>query len=674
LSHRRLLGLLVGTALLAGCGGGGNTTPAPAPVVVPSVDPNSGTATQSIPASGGSLSATAGTNTVTVTAPAGAFPSGATVTLTIVSSSSIPASGQRKVQAAPSGQLVAFTIDAGSATPAVPLTVAVTGATVPSGATPRLSGYNAGAYDDVAAESATGSTLTTTSDVHFPGVTLTSKTLYVLYAGSALGSGDGTITVNGPAAAVPTGSTATFTAAEATANGFPYLARTFTYALDNPNAGAINASSGVFTAGATGAGATVTATDTSVATRTGTKAVSTASSRPGVGTSARYTGVLTENDTNNIIGSSPVSATSTAAVTSNVTTSTDGFGNTVFSNAESDVAQLRTTFVSTTATVAYQNVTGGTNVRTLSTIATDSSGVSLETDYASTNGLVTILPETDGMTFSNDGALTYKETDPGINPGGVTTTNVVNGDGTYTRTTNTIDSFGNPQQDVSTQTVTFTGQYLIHELAGPGTAGRAFTFTAPAGGNPPTIGYYDLTAAGALGTQRGQIQPAFNWLASVTRLVTETDTVAANQPLDASCAPTSAYVKNSTLVKQVLTTVDIVFGTYETRTSSSYDQPGPGTVCTVVSDAIQNFYDYSGQEGGFRLFPAQSSTPVATVQIKESLSLQSVTTPSSNARSAQSVGGGFVLPRSVVVSRVDSIVHQNAMKRLLSLRKAGGNR
>ncbi|MDB5092492.1 MAG: hypothetical protein JWO85_593, partial [Candidatus Eremiobacteraeota bacterium] len=357
-----------------------------------------------------------------------------------------------------------------------------------------------------------------------------------------------------------------------------------------------------------------------------------------------------------------------------VTTALDGTGNTVFTSVEADVAQLRTTNVTTTAAIAYQTVNGAGGVRTLSTIATDSNGVTLETDYGSNNGLVTVLPETGGTTFSNDGALTYKETDPGINPAGVTTTNVVNADGTYARTTNTIDGFGNPQQDVSTQTATLTGQYLIHELAGPGTAGRAFTFTAPAGSTPPTIGYYNLTAAGALGSQRAQTQPGFNWLAGVTSLVSETDTITANQALDPSCAPAAAYNKNSTLVKQVFTTIDVVFGTYETRTTSSYDQQGPGTVCTVVSDTIQNFYDYSQQLGNIRLFPAQTSpTPVAVVQINESLSLQSVTTPSSTARSAQSVGGGFILPHSLVVSRVEHAVHQNAMKRLLSLRKAGGN-
>lgn len=582
----------------------------------------------------------------------------------------------RQTKSAPTGQLVAFTLDAGGVAPALPLSATAT-VTAPSGTTPRLSGYNNGAYDDIAAATAAATSVSTTTDVHFPGMTLASHTIYVFYALATLGSGDGTVTLSGPASAVPNGSTATFSASEATANGFPYLARAFTYSLDNPNAGTINASTGVFTAGGTGAGGNVTATDTAVTTRTGTKPVSTTSSRPGVGTSASYaatfTGTLTVVNTNNIINSTPVTATSTSAVTTNVTTALNGIGNTVFTSAEADVAQLRTTNVTTAATVAYEPVSGGTDVRTLTSVATDSNGVILETDYGLNNGLVTILPEVNGATFTNDGALTYKETDPGISPGSVTTTNLINGDGTYTRTTNSIDAFGNPQVDTSTQTATLNGSYYIHELAGPGTAGRAFVMTAPAGGNPPTIGYYNLTATNTLGSARAQIQPGYNWLAGVTALVSETDTITANQTLAASCAPATAFNKSSTLVQQVLTSYDVVFGTLETRTISSYDQVGPGTVCTVVSDLVQNFYDYSQQQGNIRLDPAQTSTPVTSVQISETLSLQSVTMPNSKARSTQSVGGGFVLPASVVASRVEAIVHQKAMKRLLSLRKAGGN-
>jgi hypothetical protein len=401
-----------------------------------------------------------------------------------------------------------------------------------------------------------------------------------------------------------------------------------------------------------------------------------------VGTTANYTGTLTETDTNNVIGSSPVSTTSTAQVTSAVKTSTDGSGNTVFTNSETDAAQLKTTSASIVATVAFQSVPAGTNVRTLSTVETDSTGAIFETDFGKNNGLVDVLPETDGATFANDGGLTYKETDPGVTAGAVTTTRLQNPDGSYAMTTNTIDSYGNPRTNTATQAVDKSGAYFIQALAvmsgGNVTSlGRAFTFAAPVGAAPPQIAYNNLTAAGAVGTARVQTQPGVNWLANATSLVSETDTITANQKLDTSCAPAAAFAGTATLVKQVVTTVDVVLGSIETRTTSSYDQFVPGTICAVVSDSIQNFYDYSEQEGNIRLFPAQTATPVATVTVNETLSLQSVKPPStgsSAARSTSSLAAGFVLPHSLVASRVEHVVHQQALRRLLALRSAGGNK
>ncbi|MDB5043726.1 MAG: hypothetical protein JWN27_4452 [Candidatus Eremiobacteraeota bacterium] len=399
------------------------------------------------------------------------------------------------------------------------------------------------------------------------------------------------------------------------------------------------------------------------------------------GVSANYTGTLTETDTNNVIGASPVSTTSTAQVTSLVKTTRDISGNTVFTNTETDVAQLRTTSASIVATVVYQTVPAGTNVRTLSTVETDSSGAIFETDFGKNNGLVDILPEADGVTFTNDGGLTYKETDPGVNPGAVTTTRQQNPDGSYSSTTNTLDASGIPRTNTATEGVDQSGTYRIEALAAVDAGGnvtslgRAFTFAAPVGAAPPAIGYYNLTAAGSLGSVRVQTQPGVNWLPNVTSLVSETDTISANQKLDTSCAPAAAFAGTATLVKQVVTTVDVVLGTIETRTTSAYDQFIPGTVCAVVSDSIQNFYDYSQQEGNFRLFPAQTATPVATVTVNETLSLQSVTPPStsSSARSTSSLGAGLVLPHSLVASRVEHVVHQQGLRRLLTRRSAGGN-
>ena len=145
-----------------------------------------------------------------------------------------------------------------------------------------LSGYNGSAFADVATTTYANQVYSETTDPHYPGVTLASPTLYVLYsvATASVAAPTATITVSGPATVSP-GLQATYTAAEATSNGFPFIGHTFTYSVSSASLGSINSSTGVLSGAATGGLGSVNATDSAVATFTGTLSVADSTARPG---------------------------------------------------------------------------------------------------------------------------------------------------------------------------------------------------------------------------------------------------------------------------------------------------------------------------------------------------------------------------------------------------------
>ncbi len=395
------------------------------------------------------------------------------------------------------------------------------------------------------------------------------------------------------------------------------------------------------------------------------------------GNQAQFTGTLTEADVNNVIASTPVSTTTTSTVADAVATGVDGQGNVTFTSTESDTAPLRTITTTTVATVAYQPQSGGAvDVRALKTVANDSNGVTYETDYGSNNGLLTVLPENAGS-FTNDAAETYKETDPGQNVGStggqnVTTTRTVNPDGSYTQTTGTFDYNLQPVTNTAQEAADFSGTLALDNL--PGT--RLYTFSAPAGG-AITFVYHN----GA--TNKDSTSTVPDWIpAALAKPSAETDTIAAGSALDPSCKAGAAFPTTANKTTQTITAADAVLGTLETRTTTSYDVLGAGTICSTVTDAIQTFYDFSEQEGEVpRLIYASTGTalvPTETVTVTETLSLQSTNAPGApGASSARRVpasveAAGLIVPPALVSARAEHLVHQRALQRLAALRRLGG--
>ncbi len=388
---------------------------------------------------------------------------------------------------------------------------------------------------------------------------------------------------------------------------------------------------------------------------------------------ASYTGTLKQSVVNNLISSSPVTTATGSTVTANVSTSLDANGNPVFTSTESDVSPLSTLTTTTTTTMQYASANGQITVRAVSTSAKDSNGVTYQTNYqnaqgAYTNGVQTVLPEVAGSYTWNDASETYTETDPGINvtssgqqPSIVKT---IDGLGGYSLTRTELASTGSLANDTASADDAFNGTLVLPAIPG----GRTFTFTAPSGG---TISY--VYANGATGSKTTTTVPS--WIpTTLTKPSTETDTVTTGVALDPTCTPKLLYALANKVV-QTFTTADAVYGTLETKTTTSYDVAGPGTVCAIVNDTLQTFYDYSAAQGPApRLFPANSATvPAEVISYTETLSLQT-TTASSTSRATQSVTPGTLVPSSLLLAKVQHLVHQQAMRSLTTVRTFGGTK
>ncbi len=393
------------------------------------------------------------------------------------------------------------------------------------------------------------------------------------------------------------------------------------------------------------------------------------------GITAVYTGTYAESDTNTAISSSPVSTVQNGTVSMNVGTTNDSSGHTVYTSNETDALTLRTLTSTTKATVAFQAQSGNqTNVRTLNTSETDSTGASYTTTYGANNGLQTIIPEQTG-TFSNDAAEVYTESDPGATVGAsgqtVTTTRTVAPDGSYNETV-ALTIQPNPDENEMASDYSAREELLLF--------GGGYEFTAPTNGKI-TYGFYPSTTNfSPTLSSTPQFTTTFpSWIpASQTHPTMESDTITAGAALDARCPNQGPFPYAPNAVKQVVTSVDSALGTLETRTTQTFDVAGAGSVCVTVDDTIQGFYDYSGQEGPFLLVYSNNAKALLVTTISEVLGLKSLngSTTLAATRSAASLKGAAALPalmpRSVVVTGFEQRVHQAVLRRLNAARAAKG--
>jgi hypothetical protein len=402
------------------------------------------------------------------------------------------------------------------------------------------------------------------------------------------------------------------------------------------------------------------------------------SQRPAnVGDSLSYTGTTSEVLTANLLatpvpvpnGSAPGPSpspvppafTQTGTVTETVSvTATPAAGQITTASDEIDTYQLETLETKTTANIAYASSGSSTNVQQLSTSATDSDGSTFANTYTATSGVIAVLPETNGASFTNDASDTYTETDPGIGGSLPSDQRVTNTDGSYTDTQVNTDGTQNVAQakaDLS-GSYSFVGGYFLATFSAPTANGIPVALQA---GGP---GYY--------GSPDNFEEPL--WYPSVSSpLYTEADTVATATSLDPACG--TAYGSTGNLTTRTIASIDPIFGTLTSEATKTYDVTGVGVVCTVFNETVTQFLDYSLQTG-YLLFYAQTGTqPLFTTTYNEVLSLKSATvagepTTQSTARKTAAVTTKTVpdlVSRAAIANahaRFEHRVRQDQLKRV----------
>jgi hypothetical protein len=602
---------------------------------------------------------------VTVTVPAGALSATTSMTVSVYLAGSLPKplqSKQRGVRSLPSGITPIIEVAIDTSPPATllkPLKLSLANPGPPAGSVYRLAGYGTNGFMDVdtvawAAGGLNVGVATEDNNNAYANASLAIQALYGFYTVPLANAAPAPTLIaaaTGPAT-LEAGATAQYGATETDGNGFPVLQHAFAFSVDNPAMGTI-APAGLLSAGATDTTGNVVASDTTVGSATpGKLPVHVSSARPNAsGDKFLFTGTLVTSLTAQQPPAPPsgnpgppVTSTTTAQVVQNISSagSTDGV-NYALNNDEFDNESLRTTEIKTATNLSYVAGTGGGFVvRVTQEVSTDSNGVKYQTNYGPNNGAVTLIPEI-ASSANNDAQLVYQEFDPGnpafdpttgMNTTGPTIQRNVNGDGSYTETI-----FNNGFMDTYQGNTDGSG---VAKITGGATEYDFLPVTTSGGVTFVPINVFNVNTVTKVKTPNGAQRQVFPWYGSTVPapIVSDSITITPASALDAKCPVSAAFTKTgkatAALTTETYSAYDFVLGQLETRTIKTFDVAGPGTVCAVLNDRIDTWYDYSGQEGNITQKRPTTATPFQTTVVTEALGQQIVAgSPSSSSRSTQ---------------------------------------
>jgi len=590
--------------------------------------------------------------TATVSVPAGAVAGETSIMITLYAPSALPRTFQsvaRRHLSVPAGATIlgGIAVNAGVAL-AAPLSLSLTATQPASGTSIMIAGSSAAgsSFVDVDTTTYAGGAAVDAANTVYTGPTLAiGSTLYVFYSvptASVATPPAISTTITGPAS-VTSGSTATYTASqEANSGGFPYLyAGTLVWSVDNSQLGTI--SNGVLTGGGvSNVSGHVIATDSKHASITGSLAVSLLAGRPAnAGALLTYGGTVTRTVANIAVPSPPPNAiaapepvpsgtiatntmSGTVTLTVASTPAPSASSTVVLNESETDSYALSTLQTTTQATIGYVPSGASTLVQLQNSSATDSNGVAYNTTYTATSGLLTSIPENGSNFGPNDASLTYTETDPGIVAASgtpYTTQRIQNSDGSYSETTYNDDG----TEDLASSTASpITGTSYIESADGT----VANTYLVYSFGAPVLSGR--TTTIPATQTENGTLKATFSvdsWYGSPNApLYFETDGTTASATLPAGCSGVpAAYAAGLTSTTESAESIDPALGNFEIDTSTTYDLPGVGTVCSVMNDVVKTYYDYTLQEGYSLYYGLRS--PIITTTYAETVYLKSASVP-----------------------------------------------
>lgn len=314
------------------------------------------------------------------------------------------------------------------------------------------------------------------------------------------------------------------------------------------------------------------------------------------------------------------SETITTAVSQAVTVSTaatfQGVTNPFdFHDVETDAVNggLKTTTVTSDNFYTYVK-SGKTTTITFAGSNTSTSDGVTDLDVTGTgNGLVDIFPEAAGaISPANTAARTITETEPDL----AQDVRAINADGTYTDTMTNADG----STATATANADGSGSYSFPLLAAVGT-NSTYSVAAPASGSIVIT----VTFAPALLGGGPEPMPITVPVWYPVPLVLSSETLVDNGPmaLPAACGVPAHLTKKSHQIVDTKSTVDPVFGELDTQTTTTYTEAGIGVACVQLSDAVEGFYDLSGQTQFTLAF--SGTTPFQTTTTTEMLGITAAT-------------------------------------------------
>jgi hypothetical protein len=524
-------------------------------------------------------------------------------------------------------------VDAGSAPLLKPLKLASTVPAPPTGSVYRLAGYGSAKFNDEDSATFAAGIVTEDNNPLFAQASLAAKTLYAFYVTATPAAPSAfSVTVAGPATVTSLG-TAGYAASEVDANGFPFLNPSFAFSLDRASLGSIAAATGAFAAGPVDGTGNVVATDTLTGhgSVSGKTAVAVGSQRPGnVGDAFTYTGTLTTTTqlANSNVTTQPQTDTAAVALKATVLgfTPSAGGGQNAIHSDETDAYALQTIKTSTDGVYAY--ATGPTNatLSIVSSAASDSNGVGYSTTFGAGNGLLDVLPETQGTFGPNTAALTYAEKDQA----GYARSRTVASDGSYVETG--TDSLA----DIQTikNFADFSATYDATQYSG-----YNFVLSAPVGS--PAV----ITVAVKTGTTTRATYHIPSWIPpGASKVSAETDVDNGATPYPAGCSVPSKYGTQGNQLVQTIQRIDPALGNAETQTTTTYLAPGVGPVCVQLADTVLTFYDYTLQNG-YVVYVSNNALPLQATSLNETLTLQSASVQNGTVTSSLKRGTSS-MPRS----------------------------
>jgi hypothetical protein len=376
--------------------------------------------------------------------------------------------------------------------------------------------------------------------------------------------------------------------------------------------------------------------------------------RPAAGGDAfAYIGTLTQTTVRPPLAFPPTpspnptsSQTLTSTVSQSVTVSSGATFNGVsnafdFKTSESDVLQggLKSSSVTSDTYYAYEPSGAQTKVVELGSTSTTSDGVSYQTLNGAGNGLVDILPESAGIlltTSTSSAAATTTETDPD----GQVSTRTTNADGAYSESIAYPDGTSALAVANADGSGTYSFPYGTSQFANATFAVSAPTAVPSIGpAIAITITFPQAVAPATSPTPFVESGDVGIWYPTPVALTTQTLVDEGSGAVAPACAVASAFNGAADLLVMTNTAVDPVFGEIDQLTTQTYTEEGIGVACVQLNDAIEQFYDFSGQSGS----PQVSDVPLQTTTTIETLGLSSETVLGTNAvaRSPQARGAFF---------------------------------